>query len=63
MNSSLVFAVIWWCLSLLSGVLYLIKPHVYFLVAGSCAGLIALLLLATHFWRAKPAGSGSGITN
>lgn len=48
MNSPLFFSVIWWCLASLSGALYLFKPHVYFLVAGSGACAVAILHMAMH---------------
>lgn len=46
------YAVIWFILSALSGALYLFgKPHLYFLVAGSVAALLAALNL--YSWLKK----------
>lgn len=46
MKLHLLFSVIWLCLASVCGVIYLNKPHVSFLVAGSIACLLALTNLA-----------------
>lgn len=48
MKLHLLFSVIWLCLASVCGVIYLNKPHVTFLVAGSIACLLALTNLAMH---------------
>lgn len=48
MSSPLIFAVIWFCLAGMAGVINLFKPHVYFLVAGSFASVISIMFLLMH---------------
>lgn len=47
--SNLFYAIVWFLLSTFSGALYFFgKPHIYFLVAGSLAALLAILNL--YLW-------------
>lgn len=48
MNSALLFSVIWFLLASLSGVGYILKPHILFIVAGSGALALSLLHLGMH---------------
>lgn len=53
LKSHLLISVVWWLLASLSGILYLNKPHLYFLVAGSFASLVALLHITSGLLTLK----------